>query len=197
MSLSPEEIDDNWKKFVDLCKKTGDRSPAVINMVESLGMRLATCPASSKTDYHSSYPGGLIDHSLRVFKNAFKLTQAFGWEIPRDSLILATLFHDLGKVGDHENDYYVAQTDSWRVQKLGEEYTHNKQMKFMTVNDRSVWLFAHYGIKLTQDEFLAIKLNDGQYINENAQYKLKEPLLAMVVHMADLIATKQEKEQIP
>jgi len=50
---------------------------------------------------------------------------------------------------------------------------------------------------LTQDEMLAIRLNDGQYADENAPYKLKEPMLADVVHMADLISTKQEKGLLP
>jgi len=40
---------------------------------------------------------------------------------------------------------------------------------------------------------LAIKLNDGQYAEENAPYKMKEPMLADVVHLADYISTKQEK----
>jgi hypothetical protein len=57
-------------------------------------------------------------------------------------------------------------------------------------------LCQHFGLKLTQEEFLAIMLNDGQYAAENAPYKLKEPRLADAVHMADLISTKQEKDAV-
>jgi hypothetical protein len=40
---------------------------------------------------------------------------------------------------------------------------------------------------------MAILLNDGQYADENAPYKMKEPLLVDIVHIADYISTKQEK----
>jgi len=197
MSLTPEEIESNWKRMRSLLEKCGDRSVASLRMVDALGERLALCPASAKRDFHNAFPGGLVDHSLRVLGNAMRLTGAFGWKIPKNSLIISSLFHDLGKVGDHEHDYYVPQTDQWRVDKLGEEYTYNKEIQFMTVPDRGIFLCQHFGLLLTQDEMLAIRLNDGQYADENAPYKLKEPMLADVVHMADLISTKQEKGLLP
>lgn len=193
MSLTPEDIASNFEKFRSLFEKIGDRAPAALAMVDHLGERLALCPASSRKEYHHAIPGGLVDHSLRVLTNAMKICKTFGYDIPRDSLIVGSLLHDLGKVGDHENDYYLPQTDSWRAEKLGETYTHNREMQYMTVPDRGVWLCAHFGLKLTQAEFLAIKLNDGQYAEENSPYKMKEPTLAVVVHMADLLATREEK----
>jgi len=197
MSLTPEEIEQNWKKMLSLLEKLGERSAPALEMVNSLGERLALCPASAKKDYHNAFPGGLVDHSLRVLGNAMRLAAAFEWKIPRDSLIIAALFHDLGKVGDHENEYYVPQTDQWRIDKLGEAYVHNKNLQYMTVPDRGIFLCQHYGLKLTQHEMLAIRLNDGQYADENAAYKLKEPMLADVIHIADLISTKQEKGLLP
>jgi putative nucleotidyltransferase with HDIG domain len=195
MTLSPEDIASNFDKYRSLVEKIGDRSEPALAMVDHLGERLALCPASSKREYHAAFPGGLVDHSLRVLSNAMKLCKAFSWDIPRDSLIIGALFHDLGKVGDHEQDYYLPQTDSWRQDKLGEMYTHNRKMQYMTVPDRGVWLCQHFGLKLTQEEFLAIKLNDGHFDETNAPYKMKEPTLAVAVHMADLIATREEKHQ--
>ena len=64
----------------------------------------------------------------------------------------------------------------------------------MTVPHRGVWLCQHFGLKLSQDEWLAIVLNDGQYAEENAKYKMKEPRLVDIVHIADVLSTKQEKE---
>ena len=196
MSLSPEDIAANFDKYRSFMEKLGDRSEAALALVDHLGERLALCPASSRKDYHSAFPGGLIDHSLRVLSHSLRLAKTFGWDLPKDSLIIGCLLHDLGKVGDHENDYYVPQTDGWRIDKLGEMYAHNRNMQYMTVPDRGVWLCQHFGLKLTQEEFLAIKLNDGQYADENAPYKMKEPQLADVVHMADVIATKQEKDSV-
>ncbi len=193
MELTPEQISENFDKFRGFMEKLGDRSDAGLALVDGLGERLALCPASSRKEYHAAFPGGLVDHSLRLLSNALKLCKAFSWDVPKDSLIIGCLLHDIGKVGDHENDYYLPQKDSWRLDKLGEIYTHNKELQYMTVPDRGVWLCQHYGLKLDQAEWLAIKLNDGQYAEENALYKMKEPLLADIVHIADYISTKQEK----
>jgi hypothetical protein len=193
MSLTPEEIEQNFLKFASLCTKLGDRSEAATRMVETLGERLAVCPASGRMDFHACFPGGLVDHSLRVLGNAMKLCKAFEWSLPKDSLIIGTLFHDLGKVGDHEQDYYVPQTEQWRADKNGEIYTFNKNIQYMTVPDRGVFLCQHFGLRLTQAEHLAIKLNDGWVVQENKAYCLKEPLLVHVVQTADYISTMQEK----
>ena len=194
MSLTPEEIEQNWIRFRSLLtNKLGPRAPAAMTLVDVLDERLCLCPASAKRDYHNAFPGGLVDHSLRVLGNALTYSSAMGWKLPKDSLIIASLFHDLGKVGNHEKDYYVMQTDQWRVDKLGEEYTYNKDMQYMSVPDRSIFLCQHFGFKLTQDEHLAIKLNDGFVVEENKQYCLKEPLLAHVVMTADIVSTRQEK----
>jgi hypothetical protein len=194
MSLTPEQIEENWKKYCGLCEKTlGDRSPAALTMLNALEDRLALCPASGKVDFHNAFPGGLVEHSLRVLSNAFTLVKAFGWDVPKDSLVIGALFHDLGKVGDDKHDYYVTQDSEWHRDKLGENYKHNKEIRYMTVPDRGVWLCQHYGLKLTHDEYLAIKLNDGWVLQENKPYCLKEPKLAHVVMTADYIATMQEK----
>lgn len=193
MELTPEQIAENFEKFRSFMEKLGDRSEPALALVDHLGERLAMCPASSRKEYHAAFPGGLVDHSLRLLSNALKLCKTFNWEVPKDSLIIGCLLHDLGKVGDHEKDYYVPQDSDWHREKLGEMYKHNKEILYMTVPDRGVWLCQHFGLKLTQDEWLAIKLNDGQYAEENAPYKMKEPLLADIVHLADYISCKQEK----
>ena len=176
-----------------MLSKTGERSAAAVNVAESLGTRLAVCPASSRRDYHSAYTGGLVEHSLRVLRNAATLNSTFDWNLPKESLIIGSLFHDWGKVGDDVNDYYVPQTDQWRIDKLGEVYAINKNCQYMTVPDRGVWLCQRFGLKLTIDETLAIRLNDGQYVEENRPYRLKEPLLALAIHMADMISMQEEK----
>lgn len=194
MSLTPEDIAANFDKYRSFMEKLGDRSEAALALVDHLGERLALCPASSRKEYHNAFPGGLVEHSLRVLTNALKLCKTFGWDLPKESLIIGALLHDIGKVGDHEQDYYIPQDSDWHRDKLGEMYKHNKSMQYMTVPDRGVWLCQHFGLKLTQAEFLAIKLNDGQFDETNAPYKMKEPRLADAVHIADVISTKQEKE---
>ena len=198
MSLTAEEIERNWTQFRALLEKVGDRSSTALAMVDALGERLALCPASAKRDFHCAFPGGLVDHSLRVLKNTMTMNKAFEWNLPRESMIIGALFHDLGKVGDHEHDYYVPQTDGWRQDKLGEMYTYNdKLLPYMGVPDRSVFLCQHYGLKLSHDEMLALKLNDGFVVEENKKYCLKAPKLAIAVMTADYISSVDEKNSWP
>lgn len=195
--LTPEDIEQNWQKFYGLCDKLGDRSPAVLRMLDELDERLCLCPASAKTDYHGAFPGGLVDHSLRVLNNVVALNKTYDWRLSKESMILSSLFHDIGKVGlpgkSAENDFYIDQTDSWRRDKLGEVYRYNDDLMFLTTADRSVFIMQHYGIQLTADEFLAIKLNDGFVVQENRPYCLKISPLVYAIQTADYLSTMLEK----
>lgn len=195
VTLTPEEIEKNYNKFLKILDNTGDRSGPLKELVEFFGERFALAPASTRVAYHACYPGGLVDHSIRVLSFALKLRTAFSLEekISKESVIVAALFHDLGKVGDETNDYYVEQPSDWHREKLGELYKTNESLTFMPHCHRSIWLLQQFGVKLTQDEFLAIMTHDGQYINENKSYAQKEVPLAIILHMADYLATKAEK----
>lgn len=196
--LTPEEIIENFEKFRAFIKKLGDRAQPALNLVDSLGEKLAICPASSRIDFHNCMPGGLVDHSLRVLSNSLKLIKTFGWEVDKDSLIISCLFHDIGKCGFVNDDgtitdYYVPQDSNWHVEKLGEVYKYNKDMSFMTTCNRSLYLCQYFGLHLKKDEYLSILLNDGFVLDENKKYCLKINPLVFVVMTADYISTMQEK----
>jgi len=119
--LTPENVEENWNRFVSLCGRLGDRAPVVATMLDELDERLCLCPASAKTDWHGAYPGGLVDHSLRVLNGLVNLNKTFGWLLQKESMIIAALFHDIGKVGmpgkSGDNDFYLPQTDNWRKER--------------------------------------------------------------------------------
>lgn len=198
--ISPEEILENFNKFRSYCEKLGDRSESILSMIDSMGESIVLCPASGRLEYHNAFPGGLIEHSLRVLNNAAKLTKEHGWtgKFSKESLIISALFHDLGKVGmPSENGwipYYIPQESEWHREKLGEIYKHNDKLPYMTVPQRSMFIMQYFGVKLSYDEYLAILLNDGWILQENKPYCLKEPPLAHVIMTADYISTFQEKE---
>jgi len=199
MSLTPEEITANFDKFRSLCEKLGDRSEAALALVDHLGERLALCPASSRKEYHNAMAGGLVDHSLRVLSNALKLCKTYGWDIPRESLIVSCLLHDIGKCGLIEDDgnvvdYYIPQDSDWHREKLGEMYKKNKDMPYMTTRDRSIHMCQHFGLQLTKDEYLSILLNDGFVLEENRPYCMKISQLVFAVMTADYISSMQEKD---
>ena len=49
---------------------------------------------------HHRYRGGLVDHSLEVYEHMKE--KATGLDIPEESIIICSLFHDLGKLNGHK-----------------------------------------------------------------------------------------------
>ena len=132
--------------------------------------------------------------SLRVLSFVSKLVGVYdlGNKISRESMILSSLFHDWGKVGGLDGDYYLEQQSDWHRER-GMLYTHNRDIQYMTTAQRGLYLMQHFGIHLTSDEYLAILLNDGMYPDDNKIYAMKEPTLAVLVHHADRMACQFEK----
>jgi len=192
-----EKIEQNFARFRSLCERLGNRKPAVLAMLDELGERIALCPASSAIYLHNCFPGGLVEHSMRVLQNALKLTKAFGYDKPphslsEESLIMASLFHDFGKIGSVSEDRYLPQDSSWHREQ-GRLYTVNKSLVIDPTGQGALFLLQHYGVTLTEAEYVAILTNDGQYAAENKPYSMREPTLAIVIQQADLLATREEK----
>jgi len=198
--ISEQEIAQNFAQLEALVEKLDEsRRDKVKTMFEEMGVRLATAPASSRKSYHAAYIGGLVDHTLRVIKTALVLKKNFDVfkTLSTENVIFAGIFHDLGKVGEpgpHGRDYYVKQDSDWHFNKLGELFKNNTELTYMTNVDRTMHILLHYGITANEDEYLAIRLNDGQYDEANKRYAMKEPPLALLIHMADRIACETEKE---
>lgn len=195
--LSAEEIEANFSKFKTYALQTGDhRQEQLTKFLDHFEERLALCPGSSNTHFHNCFPGGLVEHSLRVLRNCNRLAQAFKdeFEISRESMIFACLFHDIGKVGDVTEPRYVTQTNEWHA-KQGKMYEFNKKMSFLTTPPMGIFILQHFGVPMNFEEFQSILLNDGQYDDANRPYALKEHPLALLVHQADCLATVMEKRQ--
>ncbi len=193
-----EKIVQNWDKFFKLATNVdlvgSDRVKELTAMLNHFSDRAPMTPASSRLEYHGAYPGGLVDHSLRVLEYSLKLAKTYGFDsaLNKGSLVIGALFHDWGKVGSLEEDYYLDQDSQWHRER-GMMYSHNDKIQYMTVPDRALFLMQHFGVKLSSDEYLSILLNDGAYAEENRPYLMKEPTLAVIIHQADRMACQFEK----
>ena len=173
-------------------------------MVNYLEEKLVLAPASGKSHFHNAFPGGYIDHVNRVVYCALKtkaLWEEMGADInfTEEELVFSALFHDLGKVGDGEKEGYLRQTDQWRQKNLNEQYTPNKELPFMLIQDRSLYLLQTFGIKVSHNEYMAIRLHDGVYDDANKAYftgfnpdsKFRTNIVN-ILHQADYLASKVE-----
>ena len=179
MKLSIEDIENNWVVFEKLCGRLSDHN--VKNMLTKFGERLSVCPASSRVDQYSAYPGGLIQHSLDVTSTMRKINDAHDLGLKLSSLLKVGLLHDLGKIGSEDKDHFVSQDSDWHREKLGQMFKFNEDLNKMSVSHRTLCLLQSCSVTLSNEEWIAIQLAQGSHFEENRFYVGHEPTLALTL----------------
>ena len=214
--LSAENIQSNWKVFLHNIEThisdQKDRKQKLLNFYKKYEERIIMMPAAHKKEYHNAFPGGYVDHVNRVVQASIALNElwtTFGADMTtytKEELIFSAINHDLGKMGDADNEAYVSQTDQWRKDKLGEDYMFNKKLSFASVPDRTLFLLQQHDIYYSFNEMLAIQTHDGLYDNANEKYlkgfmpeQRPRTSLPFILHQADMLASRVEweKEWLP
>ena len=191
--LTAEQIQGNWYKLRDFITESfeGERLEKLNEMYDYFEDRMLMAPASGKEHFHNAHVGGYVEHVMHVTDLAVKLRKVWEQEgasidFTEEEVIFAALHHDLGKVGDLENDYYIPQESEWHRKNQGAIFTHNPKLQYMTVTDRAIFLLSHFGVKYSEKEYIGLRLTDGLY-----EEGLKSNI-AYVLHQADLLATRVE-----
>lgn len=210
MNLTAEQIQENWTKLLQGIEDniSSPRKEKLLKFYNEFEERLMLMPASHKKEYHNAFPGGYVDHVLRVIDCAFKINDVWvemGVDestYTKEELYFSALNHDLGKMGNEEYESYIPQTDKWRQDKLGEDYMFNKHLEFASVPDRGLFLLQKFGISYTFNEMVAIQTHDGLYDDANKKYLMgympeQKPRtsLLFILHQADMMAARIEFEK--
>ena len=207
--LTAEQIQMNWETLIDVINKHigDDRKENLMKFYDDFKDRMMFAPASAKAAFHNAMPGGYVEHILHIVENSLQLKELWeknGAEInfTDEELVFAALHHDLGKVGDLEHDYYIPQDSEWHRKNRGEIYKHNPSLQYMKVPDRGLWLLQHYGVKVTDKEYIGIKLTDGMYDEANKSYLMSynpdfglRSNMPHILHQADMMSTYIESDQ--
>ena len=207
--MTAEQLQENWDELIGVINDTftGSRKDNLLTMYEYFKDRMMFAPASGKEHYHNAFPGGYVEHILHIINHSLELKAL--WEkngaminFTDEELVFAAMHHDLGKVGDLDNEYYIPQDNDWYRKNRGEIYKMNPALQYMKVPDRGLWLLQHYGVKVTDKEYIGIKLTDGLYDEANTAYlKSYNPdynlrsNMAYILHQADMMATHIEFDQ--
>ena len=209
MNLTAEQILGNWEVFNQNIKTyiTGERQKQLLLFYKKYEDRITLMPASHKKEYHNSFPGGYVEHVNRVVDASlqlYKVWEHFGSDMTlftQEELVFSAINHDLGKLGDDEHESYIPQTDQWRKEKLGEDYTFNTKLAFASVPDRGLFLLQSNNIKYTFNEMIAIQTHDGLYDEGNKKYLMGYAVeqkfrnsLPLILHQADMLAARVEFE---
>lgn len=166
------DIKANKEEFLELLRSTKrDGIEDVITDIEELGF--FTAPASA--GHHLNVEGGLVLHSINTCKAALAIWEgmkplepSLTTEVKRDSIIIASLLHDVCK-----SDIYKRSVKK-RKNALGqwedcEGYKVSYKDFPMGHGEKSVILLLCSGLDLSDDEMLAIRWHMGAWgINMNS-----------------------------
>ena len=207
--LTPEQIQHNWNNLRQLidAEFTGERLEKLNEMYDYFEERMMFAPASGKEHFHNCHAGGYVEHVMHVIMSSLQIKQL--WEkngatinFTDEELVFAALHHDLGKIGDLAEDYYTPNDSDWHRKNQGLVYKHNGNLQFMTVTDRALFLLQHFGISMSENEYIGLMLTDGLYEEANKSYyigyspdRALKTNIAYILHQADMMATHIEFDQ--
>lgn len=167
--LTKEKREGNKEYFISKLKNT--KRKGILNLLKFLeDTDFYRAPASSR--FHNACPGGLVDHSIKVYKLLFVKNRDYKRKIPEDSVIICGLLHDISKI----NNYLIelkwtkskATGNQWIQQKI---YVMNKDrldlghgegsvielMKFIDLTDlEKAMIRFHMGLSLPKEQYYAL-----------------------------------------
>lgn len=186
-------------EFIELLKATNrENIDYVIEDLEDLGFFEA--PASSKN--HFNFEGGLVEHSLNVYKIALMLKKEMTRfrpdvvaRIPDDSIAIAALLHDVCKADIYKKVVKKVRNEigTWEPQ---ESYNIDYSNFPIGHGEKSVIMLLRSGLDLSDDEIIAIRWHMGgwdvafqssEMVASNRKAKDICPLMTLI-HTADTLA---------
>ena len=208
-TLTDDQIIANYNKLIKLINSLSntDRRTKLLNLFSKFEDKIATAPASSSPKFHAAFPGGLITHTLNVCKFSMKIydlwqSESANMDYDKESLLFCAIVHDLGKIGDELNDYYIVNESAWHVNNRQEYFKINNNLTWMRVQDRSLYWLQKYNIDITENEYITILTHDGLYDEGNKTYYMQfeaerkfKTNMPYVIHQADVMAMRIEFEK--
>lgn len=172
-------------KFKSICEMI--RRPGIKELIEWLENETDFFTAPASTKYHGAEPGGLLKHSIYVFRRLMEMPEPKYLTEPKystETKLICGLFHDICKV----NTYKMSEKGG----KI--TYTYAKNEDPQGHGEKSVILLLQH-MKLTKDEITAINWHMGGFDCRvrGGNYEISRAYencpLAVMLHIADMQAT--------
>ncbi|MBU5486434.1 HD family phosphohydrolase [Clostridium sp. MSJ-11] len=176
----------------------------LLSCMDNQGFYQAPC----SSQHHLSRPSGLAEHSLNVFDYMFatawgidfirhgNTSEAIKFEPNKmSSIIITSLLHDIGKMGIDNTPHYEDNYLKDGSLSKNKPYVINKSLLNVPHEVLSLSIIERY-IRLTHEERHAILSHNGAYGALWYQIKGNETPLYMLLHFADMWASRVvEKEE--
>lgn len=188
--MAKQEILDNKKYVVESLMKTErEGMDGLIEYMEDCGFFNAPCSGGN----HLACEFGLVHHTRHVMELAEKIGVALldgaGYNEIQDSVIIAAALHDLGKMGQFEKPNYVPNILKGGKSSDAKPFKTNPDLLYVDHEIRSVAIASMF-IDLTEDEQFAILYHNGLYGPLKYSLQGKETPLYMIIHWADMWASR-------
>ena len=182
------------EKFIEIYTQNIKREGAdkLLEYLTSPASDFFTAPASAR--FHSSYEGGLVDHSINVYeclKSYLDSDRAkdFGFEYSEESIAIVSLLHDLCKVNVYKKGFRNVKDEKGAWQRV-DTFEFDDKLPYGH-GEKSVYIISGY-MKLTREEAFAIRYHMGYSSTEdprNVSTAFEMFPLAFALSTADSEAT--------
>lgn len=185
LRLTSDQINHNINIFAKTNEKYNIFSP---ELIEFLGEDLFTAPASTMLDLHNCFPGGLLDHLIRVTKYATNFNKVLPENLQQsaESIVKVAFLSEIGKVRA-----YVDFNSDWHRKNMGKYYDYNNDLVSMRIGERSAIYALSNNVTLTEEEYQAIVTHDK---DDDMQVKWHSGVLSDLLKLAIKFAIIEEKE---
>ena len=162
-TLAPDKTAELKKEFVSLLEGTErEGMPQLLEWLESTDFY--TAPAS--TQFHGVYAGGLLVHSLSVYRYLQNFTKAV--QVDENSVKIIGLLHDVCKVNFFTRQVRNVKIPGERRWEEEESYAIDDKLP-MGHGEKSVYMILKY-IPLSDEEALAIRWHMGGFDDAARSY---------------------------
>lgn len=187
----------NKQNYINILKST--KRDGIEKLIAWLETETDFFTAPCSTIYHSNYEGGLLQHSLNVYKSLITLDYDNSLYIDLDTIIITSLLHDICKVNTYEKSIKNV-VDGYKTDWKGNKVKNWVEKEVYTFNDlfplghaeKSIILIQRF-IKLSVLEIVMIRWHMGGFESKD-NYKYLSTAFdnykeVVALHLADMMAT--------
>jgi hypothetical protein len=191
-------LEESKKVYIELLRSTNREG--IENLITYLETKTDFFTAPASTRFHNNFEGGLLLHTLNVYRNFKKLLEARpDVQVDEENVIIAALCHDLCKA-----NYYTKEERNRKVDGRWESYEVYSSIKSPSIPyphaTRSIRFLRSF-ISIKHIEELMIYYHMGPFGGEDYEYKnllqdVNERYPAtLLMYMADLMASYLDEEK--
>ena len=181
------------ERFIEIYNTYIKRDGAAKLLDYLLSSDFCTAPASAR--FHSSYEGGLVDHSVNVYDclNSYlkspRTVDIIGTQYSDESIAIVSLLHDLCKIDVYKKGFRNVKDEKGAWQRV-DTFEYDDKMPYGH-GEKSVYIISGY-MRLTREEAFAIRYHMGYSSTEdprNVSAAFEMFPLAFALSTADSEAT--------